>query len=78
MWQRLRLIMQEMNYATKRIVELQAPWAAEEQKARHQMPKWLCKLIGHEKDICPFCSAIWCFRCDKHITPAKEPCSVLH
>jgi hypothetical protein len=26
LWYRLRLTVQEMNYATRRIVELQAPW----------------------------------------------------
>ncbi len=74
MWQQLRLAVQEMNYATHRLVELQAPWIANEQKARSsQMPKWICKLI-HEKDVCPFCSAAWCFRCDRHLNEAKEPC----
>jgi hypothetical protein len=26
LWYRLRLVVREMNYATRRIVELQAPW----------------------------------------------------
>jgi len=28
LWYRLRLTVAEMNYATRRVVELQAPWAA--------------------------------------------------
>jgi hypothetical protein len=28
MWHRIRTTVQEMNYASRRVVELQAPWAA--------------------------------------------------
>jgi hypothetical protein len=28
LWYRLRLTVQEMNYATRRVVEQQAPWSA--------------------------------------------------
>ena len=28
LWYRLRLTVAEMNYATQRVVEIQAPWAA--------------------------------------------------
>lgn len=30
LWYRLRLTMAEMNYATRRMAELQAPWMAED------------------------------------------------
>ena len=30
LWYRLRLTVAEMNYATRRIVELQAPWISED------------------------------------------------
>jgi hypothetical protein len=30
LWYRLRLTVQEMNYATRRIVELQAPWISDD------------------------------------------------
>jgi hypothetical protein len=30
LWYRLRLTVAEMNYATRRIVELQAPWIADD------------------------------------------------
>ena len=30
-WHRIRLTVQEMNYATRRVVELQAPWSVDEQ-----------------------------------------------
>ena len=33
LWYRLRLTVAEMNYATRRLVELQTPWMAEK---RHQ------------------------------------------
>jgi hypothetical protein len=29
LWYRLRLTVQEMNYTTRRIVELQAPWISD-------------------------------------------------
>lgn len=29
LWYRLRLTVAEMNYATRRVVELQAPWIAD-------------------------------------------------
>ena len=29
LWYRLRLTVREMNYATRRIVELQAPWISD-------------------------------------------------
>ena len=31
LWYRLRLTVQEMNYATRRIAELQAPWTSDSQ-----------------------------------------------
>jgi hypothetical protein len=31
LWQRIRATVQEMNYATRRIVEVQAPWSVDEQ-----------------------------------------------
>jgi hypothetical protein len=31
LWYRLRLVVHEMNYASRRLVELQAPWAADPQ-----------------------------------------------
>jgi hypothetical protein len=37
LWYRLRLTVQEMNYATRRIVELQASWISEEH------PRWTCR-----------------------------------
>jgi hypothetical protein len=30
-WHRARLTVQEMNYASRRVVELQAPWSVDEQ-----------------------------------------------
>jgi hypothetical protein len=30
-WHRIRLTVAEMNYATRRVVELQAPWTVDEQ-----------------------------------------------
>jgi hypothetical protein len=30
-WHRIRMTVEEMNYATRRIVELQAPWSVDEQ-----------------------------------------------
>jgi hypothetical protein len=30
-WQRIRLTVQEMNYANRRVVELQAPWIVDKQ-----------------------------------------------
>jgi hypothetical protein len=30
-WYRIRLTIQEMNYASRRVVELQAPWSVDEQ-----------------------------------------------
>jgi hypothetical protein len=30
-WHRIRLTVQEMNYAARRVVELQAPWTVDEQ-----------------------------------------------
>ena len=30
-WHRIRLTIQEMNYASRRVVELQAPWIVDEQ-----------------------------------------------
>ena len=30
-WHRIRLTVAEMNYATRRVVELQAPWSVDEQ-----------------------------------------------
>jgi hypothetical protein len=30
-WHRFRLTVAEMNYATRRVVELQAPWSVDEQ-----------------------------------------------
>jgi hypothetical protein len=29
-WHRIRLTVQEMNYAARRVVELQAPWTVDE------------------------------------------------
>jgi hypothetical protein len=31
LWYRLRLTVAEMNYATRRVVELQAPWISDDQ-----------------------------------------------
>ena len=31
-WHRIRLIVQEMNYATRRVTELQAPWIVDQQR----------------------------------------------
>ena len=33
LWYRLRLTIAEMNYATRRMVELQAPWIADDRPA---------------------------------------------
>jgi hypothetical protein len=30
-WHRIRLAVQEMNYAARRVVELQAPWSVDQQ-----------------------------------------------
>jgi hypothetical protein len=30
-WHRIRMTVAEMNYATRRLVELQAPWSVDEQ-----------------------------------------------
>ena len=30
-WHRIRLTVQEMNYAARRVIELQAPWIVDEQ-----------------------------------------------
>jgi hypothetical protein len=30
-WHRIRLTVQEMNYASRRVVELQAPWSVDQQ-----------------------------------------------
>jgi hypothetical protein len=30
-WHRIRLTIQEMNYASRRVVELQAPWSVDKQ-----------------------------------------------
>jgi len=30
-WQRIRLTIQEMNYGTRRVVEVQAPWSVDKQ-----------------------------------------------
>ena len=35
LWYRLRLTVAEMNYANRRVVELQAPWAADPQWHTH-------------------------------------------
>ena len=35
LWHRIRMTIQEMNYATRRVVELQAPWIVD-QPARHK------------------------------------------
>jgi hypothetical protein len=32
LWYRLRLTVAEMNYATRRMVELQAPWISEDRR----------------------------------------------
>ncbi|HEY2079098.1 MAG TPA: hypothetical protein VGH53_22435 [Streptosporangiaceae bacterium] len=32
--QRIRLTVQEMNYASRRVVELQAPWSVDDQRYR--------------------------------------------
>ncbi len=34
LWYRLRLTVAEMNYATRRVVELQAPWIADDNHPR--------------------------------------------
>jgi hypothetical protein len=34
LWYRLRLTVTEMNYATRRMVELQAPWIADDRPAQ--------------------------------------------
>jgi hypothetical protein len=31
MWHRIRLAIQEMNYASRRVIELQAPWSVDKQ-----------------------------------------------
>jgi hypothetical protein len=31
MWQRIRRTVHEMNYAARRVVELQAPWSVDQQ-----------------------------------------------
>ena len=31
-WHRIRLIVAEMNYAARRVVELQAPWTVDDQR----------------------------------------------
>jgi hypothetical protein len=33
LWYRLRLTMAEMNYATRRMVELQAPWISDDHRS---------------------------------------------
>ena len=30
-WHRIRLAIQEMNYASRRVIELQAPWSVDKQ-----------------------------------------------
>jgi hypothetical protein len=30
-WHRIRLTVQEMNYAARRVIELQAPWSVDDQ-----------------------------------------------
>ena len=32
MWYRIRFIVQEMNYATRRVTEVQAPWIVDEKR----------------------------------------------
>jgi hypothetical protein len=42
LWYRLRLVLADMNYASKRLVELQAPWIADPQwhtKTDHLPPR---------------------------------------
>ena len=39
LWYRLRLTVQEMNYATRRIVELQAPWISDSQWSTRARPE---------------------------------------
>jgi hypothetical protein len=34
LWYRFRLTIAEMNYATRRVVELQAPWIADDDRPR--------------------------------------------
>jgi len=34
LWYRLRLTVAEMNYATRRVVELQAPWISDDRPGR--------------------------------------------
>ena len=34
LWYRLRLTVAEMNYATRRMVELQAPWTSDDHPSR--------------------------------------------
>jgi hypothetical protein len=34
LWYRLRLIVAEMNYATRRVVEVQAPWISDDQPSQ--------------------------------------------
>jgi len=31
-WRRIRLTVQEMNYASQRVVELQAPWSVDQRR----------------------------------------------
>jgi hypothetical protein len=35
LWYRLRLTVAEMNYATRRMVELQAPWISDDRQRHH-------------------------------------------
>jgi hypothetical protein len=35
LWYRLRLTVAEMNYATRRVVELQAPWISDDHHPSH-------------------------------------------
>ena len=35
LWYRLRLTVAEMNYATRRMVELQAPWISDDHRPSH-------------------------------------------
>jgi len=39
LWYRLRLTVAEMNYATRRMVELQAPWVADPRWASDDRPR---------------------------------------
>src|SRR6185437_14161017 len=38
LWYRLRLTVAEMNYATRRMVELQAPWISDDHPATEALP----------------------------------------